>query len=57
MRKLAVLVLLMLTAGSIWNGRCPSRKIAWVSNMTAVRASLTLRWPDQAVTQDRLSNW
>ena len=57
MRKLTVLVVLMLTAGSIWNGRCPSRKIAWASNMTAVRASLTLRWPAQAVTQDHLSNW
>ena len=57
MRKLAVLVLLMLTAGPIWKGRCPSIKIAWASNMTTAGASLTLRWPAQAVTQDRLWNW
>ena len=57
MRKLAILVLLMLTAGPIWKGRCPSRKIAWASNMTTAGASLTLHWPAQAVTQDRLWNW
>ncbi|MAX19023.1 MAG: hypothetical protein CL709_04065 [Chloroflexi bacterium] len=42
---------------SHWNGRCPSRKLAWASNITPVKASLTLRWPAQAVTRDRLSNW